>query len=284
MENITIFNFFKKKPVEKEKTFLFFIIFSPFFRKKLENLEEIYNRIDNEDERSLFLIRQDSFLEFAVIRAFILFKKYYGKKVFLEFYKDLLEAVYFLRDFMVNNSVNEERITKDFVERLKRQKNYELFLSSNFKAENVLYSKIEKETQLLEEKFKSLEAEVLKQEEKEEKKDEKEKETVTERDKKKEAERNDEKDGKQKENREKYEIKNGEIIVYDKNGKILKRVEAYFTKIKKRKPFIPFFIKKDGYYYYLGKYPFGENIKIDLKDENIKEAVEDLVKEIRKNS
>lgn len=249
--NISIFEFLEKTDDKN-----FFIKYSPF-HSYLKQLAEKYNEFlekDNEKEYSFFMIKENSKPDFVIIRFLILIKKYFGEKSVLEIYKNLTKEIILIRDFLIKNKIDEEKTTKSFIDALKKQKNFSLLNSGKFKVEDVLYSKLEKE---------------IKNENSEEKRTEEKIQTeINKKDRVKKG----------------YEIKNSELIVYSKEGKILKRIPAFLTESNDIKPFIIPYTKYREKYYYLGKYSFGKNIKLSNLNTETKDILLKLIKKLKEKN
>jgi hypothetical protein len=255
MENkISIFEYLKDN--ENEKLF----IKSVYFKKFLKILVKKYNSFienDKEEEYSLFLINKKSSPDFVAVRFFILVKKYIGIDSLKEIYKEYIRELLFIRDFLINNKIDETEETDFLLKEIKKKKNTELLTPGNFKTEEVLFSKLEKEYDVNDEIF--LEQDIIQNK------------GIKQEESKKNNKLTEEKNtGKKIENEKKdFEIKNKEIVIYDNKGKILKRCESYITVSEKKVLYIQDYIEESGKFYYLGKYNFGE--KIELSNKFLKE-------------
>jgi len=255
MNKISIFEFLKKNDAPG------LFIKSPAFLPYVKKLAEKYNGFlenDEEKEYSMFMINENSTPEFVIIRFLILVKKHLGESALLEIYKNLTEEILLVRNFLIKNKIDERRQTAKFVDELKKQKNFTLLDSGNFKAEDVLYSKIEEENET-KEKNKNIfnNNKTLHPD-----------------------------DSEKKEKRppgKGYLIKNDELFIYAEDGRIIKRIPAFLTESDRKKPFITPFAKHENKYYYLGKYTFGRNIKLTEStesDEKIKKILLKLIDKI----
>jgi len=256
MNKISVFEFLKK--TDDPKLFIKSPSFLPYVKKLAEKYNGFLER-DEDKEYSLFMVNENSTPEFVIVRFLILVKKHLGESALLEIYKNLTEELLLVRDFLIKNKIDERKQTAEFIDRLKKQKNFTLLDSGNFKAEDVLYSKIEEESEKAPGGNKKADSENP---------GEKEKDTE-------ETDKNENFSDKG------YSIENGELSIYGEDRKVIKRVPAFLTESDKKKPFITPFAEYENKYYYLGKYAFGKNIKLTESDKKTKEILLKLINKIK---
>jgi hypothetical protein len=219
--NVSIFEF-----IDENKNNL--VVFP---EKTVNDLKKIYD--GQEDKDRLFFLKKNSSRDFFLVRFFILVKKYLAIGELEKIYERLGDSFVLMRDFLIKNKSDKElELTSLFLEKIKKQKNPELFQKADFKVEDLLYENMKDSNEEIE--FDSG-------------RDSKEANKNM-----KECLYTAKQSGLKKNEKRMFEVTEDEILIYNKKGKIVKRFKKSIVKTGRKIPFIEDYVEINGVFYYFG--------------------------------